>query len=205
MGLFYFRLSVRRHSGEDTMTDPTSPPLLIRAARPTDAEQLAVLINLPRFRHFTLRLPFHTPEEVHSWLERRPAGSPAVVACCGDVIVGSADLRRFDGRRAHVGEVGLGVHDDYAGRGIGSALLAALIEAGERWLGLTRLQLTVFTDNQRAIALYRRFGFEVEGTHRAYAFRDGTLADSYSMARIATASHLGGPPSPPAAAAARSA
>ena len=83
-----------------------------------------------------------------------------------------------------MGEVGLGVHDDYSGRGIGSALLAALIDTGERWLGLTRLQLTVFVDNRRAVALYERFGFAIEGTHRDYAFRDGALVDAHSMARV---------------------
>ena len=41
-----------------------------------------------------------------------------------------------------------------------------------------------FTDNERAIALYRKFGFEIEGTHKAYAFRNGAYADTYAMARV---------------------
>jgi hypothetical protein len=57
----------------------------------------------------------------------------------------------------------------------------------DRWLGLRRLELTCYVDNTPALALYRRFGFEVEGTHRAYALRDGRYVDAYSMAR------LGGP------------
>jgi len=35
-----------------------------------------------------------------------------------------------------------------------------------------------------AIALYEKFGFEVEGTHRRYAFRNGEYVDAYSMARL---------------------
>jgi putative acetyltransferase len=42
----------------------------------------------------------------------------------------------------------------------------------------------VFTDNARAIALYQRFGFRVEGTYRAYALRDGVYADALAMARL---------------------
>jgi hypothetical protein len=38
--------------------------------------------------------------------------------------------------------------------------------------------------NAAAIALYEKFGFEMEGTHRRYAFRDGAYVDAYSMARI---------------------
>ena len=34
------------------------------------------------------------------------------------------------------------------------------------------------------IALYEKFGFEKEGTHRRYAFRGGEYVDAYSMARI---------------------
>jgi L-amino acid N-acyltransferase YncA len=38
--------------------------------------------------------------------------------------------------------------------------------------------------NDIGIALYEKFGFEIEGTHRRYAFRNGEYADAYSMARV---------------------
>ena len=37
---------------------------------------------------------------------------------------------------------------------------------------------------ERAIALYRKFGFETEGTHRCYALRAGRYVDAYAMARL---------------------
>ena len=70
-----------------------------------------------------------------------------------------------------------------ARQGVGTALMAALCEYADRWAGVLRLELNVYTDNLPAIALYRKFGFEVEGTHRGYALRDGVYVDSYSMAR----------------------
>lgn len=78
----------------------------------------------------------------------------------------------------------MGVHDDFLGRGIGSALLAELIGAADDWLAIKRLELTVFTDNTPAIRLYEKFGFEMEGTLRAFAFRHGIYADVFAMARI---------------------
>jgi putative acetyltransferase len=42
----------------------------------------------------------------------------------------------------------------------------------------------VYTDNGAGVALYKKFGFEVEGTHRRYAFRNGAYVDAYSMARL---------------------
>jgi putative acetyltransferase len=77
----------------------------------------------------------------------------------------------------------MAVHDDYTGRGVGSALMQAMIDQADRWLGLKRLELTVWTDNHRAIALYERFGFEREGVLRDYALRDGVFVDALAMAR----------------------
>jgi putative acetyltransferase len=47
-----------------------------------------------------------------------------------------------------------------------------------------RLELNVYVDNEPAIALYRKFGFEIEGTNRAFALRDGVYVDSHAMARL---------------------
>ena len=80
--------------------------------------------------------------------------------------------------------LGLGVHSRHHGRGVGRALLEGLLDLADNWLPVVRLELTVFADNERAIALYRRYGFEVEGTHRAYALRAGRYADVLAMARI---------------------
>jgi putative acetyltransferase len=79
----------------------------------------------------------------------------------------------------------MSVRDDWHHRGVGTALLTAAIDLADNWIGYARLELTVYTDNATALALYRRFGFEIEGTARAYAMRNGTLVDAYMMARLA--------------------
>ena len=70
------------------------------------------------------------------------------------------------------------------GKGVGSALMAALIDYADRWAAVMRIELTVFTDNERAIALYRKFGFVQEGIFRAYGLRDGRFQDVLAMARL---------------------
>jgi putative acetyltransferase len=45
--------------------------------------------------------------------------------------------------------------------------MQALVDQADRWLNYRRLELTGWTDNTRAIALYERFGFEREGVHKA--------------------------------------
>lgn len=162
----------------------TPDGLLIRAAAPGDAEALAAITNLPKYRSGTLRLPYETPEEWRKRIAGKDAGDLLLVAELDDAVVGSAGLHRLTGRRAHAAMIGMGVHDDFHGRGIGRALLAALIEAADRWLGVRRLELTVFVDNTPAIRLYESVGFEAEGTLKAYAFRDGRFADALAMARL---------------------
>ena len=172
----------------DEAVIPKPPPgLLIRAIRPGDAEAVAAMQALPGFRWGTGRLPYPSPDDVRRWIEDKPQANASLVAAMKAEIVGSAGLERFAGRRAHVGSIHMGVHDAWAGQGVVTALLAALVDLADNWLGLRRLELTVYSDNAPALALYRRFGFAEEGRHRAYALRGGTYMDALSMAR------LGGP------------
>ncbi len=156
----------------------------IRAACPSDAEGIAAIANLPGFRAGTLRLPFQSVEETRQWLEKSPPNSTGLVAVLDGQIVGNAGLNRLAGRRIHSGSIGMGVHDDYTGCGIGSALLGALVDIADNWLAIKRLELTVYIDNAPAIGLYEKFGFETEGRLRAFGFRNGEYVDAFTMARL---------------------
>jgi putative acetyltransferase len=78
----------------------------------------------------------------------------------------------------------MAVRDDWQGKGVGTALIEAALDLADNWLNLTRIELGVYTDNAAAFALYKKFGFEIEGTHRRFAFRGGRYVDAYSMARL---------------------
>jgi putative acetyltransferase len=158
--------------------------LLIRAARHDDCEKLATLVNMPGFRAGTLRLPYQTIELTRKWLERQNADALNIVAVLDGEVIGQAGLDRYSGRRAHAAGLVIGVHDDHQGKGIGTALMGEIVDAADNWLGLKRLELTVYTDNAPAIRLYKKFGFEPEGIRRAFAFKAGNYVDALSMARV---------------------
>lgn len=86
-------------------------------------------------------------------------------------------------RRSHVATFGMGVDSNYQGRGVASALMAAMTDLCDNWLRIDRIELTVFVDNAPALSVYRKFGFEIEGTGKNFALRDGQYVDAYYMAR----------------------
>jgi L-phenylalanine/L-methionine N-acetyltransferase len=158
----------------------------IRHAEPGDYEAVRQVLMGPRAVWGTLQLPYPSAEQWRKRLSERPDGLFNLLATVEDEVVGQLGLHTSPQRprRRHVGQLGMAVRDDWQGRGVGSALMQAAVDLADRWLNLLRLELDVYTDNAAAIALYTKFGFVVEGTHRRYAFRDGAYVDSHTMARL---------------------
>jgi len=167
------------------MKKPRRSKIEVRAAELSDVEALTRLFARRNAYSQTLQLPFQSLEVWRNRLITNDDTQITLVASVAGEVVGNLGLTRFTRPgRAHVGEIGMGVRDDWQGKGVGSALLEAALDLADNWLGLRRIELHVHADNARAIALYRKFGFEAEGTHRAYAIRDGAYVDSLSMARL---------------------
>jgi putative acetyltransferase len=166
---------------------PESMPT-VRRARPDDAADFARIMGNPEVYPGLMQLPLAS-EEV--WRARiAEIGAPGrldlqLVAELGGRVVGSAGLHpATQVRRRHAALLGISVEPDVQHRGVGRALMQVMCDYADGWAQLLRLELTVFTDNARAIALYRGFGFRHEGTHRAYAMRNGVYADVHAMARL---------------------
>jgi putative acetyltransferase len=164
-----------------------NPAITIRRAEPEDYAAVQAIYAMPRAQAGTLQLPFPS---LDLWRQRMQAVDPnahVLLACAGGQVVGQLGLYvAANPRRRHVGEIGMGIRDDWQGKGVGTALLGAAIDLADRWLQLRRLELQVYADNAAGIALYTRHGFVEEGRHRDYAFRDGAFVDALSLARLRT-------------------
>jgi len=161
----------------------------IRRANPKDAAAYARIMGDPAVYPGLLQMPYADEESWRARLAESTAPGKIdllLVAERGGEVVGSAGLHPSGPtlRRRHAMFLGISVASAMQGQGVGGALMAALVDYADRWAQVLRLELTVFTDNAPAIALYRRFGFQIEGTHRAYALRDGVYADVHAMARL---------------------
>lgn len=160
--------------------------LHIRRAEPDDSAAIHEIYSCPKAFAGTLQLPYPSLARWRQQLAEPGDDTYNLVAVADGRVVGQFGLHTFPNRprRRHAGTVGMGVHDEWQGQGVGSALMRAGVDLADKWLNLTRLELEVYTDNEPAIRLYERFGFEREGVLRQYAFRDGDYVDAYSMARL---------------------
>jgi len=98
-------------------------------------------------------------------------------------LVANAGLSRVSLREKHNhrAEFGISIIMEYWNRGLGSALLSAIIESAKK-SGYEQLELDVVTENDRAVALYKKFGFETYGTReRSFKLRDESYTSEYLM------------------------
>ena len=99
-------------------------------------------------------------------------------------VVGVASLSVNKSNRVrHSGSIGLMVNKDYHRMGIGRTLMKSIIDIADNWLMLIRIELGAFTDNEKAINLYKSLGFVIEGTKKYAIIRNGKYENEYLMAR----------------------
>lgn len=164
----------------------------IREVSPDDAEELIAyvqaLANEPGLDmplqpdEFTM-----TVEQEREFLADATASenSTFIVAVADGRIVGACNLRGGS-RRAmrHSGSMGISVAKGWRDQGIGNALMTRLVEWARETGIITRIELLVYCRNARAIHLYKKHGFEIEGTRRRAVFQEGQYLDGYTMALL---------------------
>lgn len=171
---------------EHTLRDGRT--LTIRSVVPDDAPALiAYLLAVSTESEFLGYGPGEvsmTVEQEREFLARCGA-TPGAMAMAGvldnDIVTSLTFIPGFKSRTQHVGEVGMSVRRAAWGLGVGTAMARTFLEWARREPSVTKVNLRVRTDNQRALAIYRRFGFSVEGTLRRDICVNGQYFDHYSM------------------------
>jgi putative acetyltransferase len=124
--------------------------IVIRHAEPDDYEAIHRIFSGSRVIEGTLQLPLPCAQMWRKRLSERPESLYALVACVGGEVVEDLGLETYPTlwRRRHVGQIGMAVRDDWQGKGVGTALMEAVLDLADNWLNLTRVELTVYTDNE---------------------------------------------------------
>jgi putative acetyltransferase len=157
----------------------------IRRTEPADAKEIKAIYECPNAYSGTLQLPNPSIEHWEQRITKAPENVYSYVALLNDAVVGNLGfVVEKNPRRRHVATFGMGVKDSVVGQGVGSKLLTTALDLSDNWLNLKRIEITVFIDNTRAVKLYEKFGFKIEGESEAFAFRNGEYVSAYYMARV---------------------
>lgn len=171
---------------------PNGQVLIIRPAAPEDAPELLnyfrqavsetdfLLITVPEAERLTVADEMLYIRSLANSLKHLH-----LLAISGGKIVGAITIKQADMQKeAHIGQLGIAILHQYWTMGIGRRLITAALRWAEQHNELEIIQLSVFSNNERAIQLYRNFGF-LEYGRLLQGFRqpDGTYGDTILMSK----------------------
>jgi len=162
--------------------------LTLRCAEPGDAEQLLAYVNQIAGESENITFgpgEFGLSVEEERVFLQQAAASPTSLYLIAEVAGEIAGTLTFStGKRLrmrHAGEFGMSVLRKYWNFGIGSRMLAYLIEWARQSGTIRKINLRVRVDNLPAIHLYEKFGFVQEGRNTREFYLHGQFVDSYLM------------------------
>ncbi|MCD4686808.1 MAG: GNAT family N-acetyltransferase [Anaerolineae bacterium] len=166
-----------------------SPTVTLRGQRSDDWDNLFGLLNHDDVRYLIDDVPYLSDDEFR---ERYINAADNVHRLIGEIVLPSG-RKRFVGwarvtlrqrRRRHVGVLQLLVHPDHYESDEEDEFLTQVLRFVDDWIGLHRLELVLYTDDARLIALVEPYGFVCEATMQRYALRDGDYHAACMMVRL---------------------
>lgn len=160
----------------------------LRPATLDDAEPIRQIYNLEvTTSTATFDLVPRTLEDQQAWLAARSGAHAVLVAVADGEVIGFGSLSPWRDRPAYSTTVedSVYVHRDHHGRGVGKAVLGALIETGTRH-GFHACMARIVGGHEASIALHASCGFEVVGTEREVGRKFGRWLDVVLMERLLT-------------------
>ena len=177
----------RRPEGGGLEPQVTAPPgVEIRPARPGDARDWIRHVGevAAEARFIRTEQVRWTPREMRRrWRRSWTTDKADLVAVADGRIVGSLSIARENNPvTRHVGSLGMSVDRDWRSKGIGSALMSEAFRWA-RWAGVEKIGLSVYPHNDRAINLYRKYGFVEEGRLSGHSKKSYGYDDEIIMGR----------------------
>ncbi len=175
---------------ENTIIDLNGKELLLRNATEDDAQ---MLLDYLKVTCGETRFLLKEPEEITLTLEQEKdfirkgnesETSTMILGFLDGEYVGNCSLMgKSLIRHKHRASMGIALFQKFTGLGIGTVMIEKLIEIAKK-KGYEQLELEVVANNERAICLYKKMGFEIYGTFKdTMKYPDGTYADEYWMMR----------------------
>jgi len=158
--------------------------IIIRPVKISDAADINEIRRQDGVRENTLGLISETVMKSENFIKNLDENTHMLVAEVKDKVVGVVGLNIMrNPRMKHSASIGIFVRQEFQGNGIGKKLMESILDLSDNWLMLIRVELGVIADNERAIELYKSFGFEIEGKKKYAIIRNGKYVDECVMAR----------------------
>jgi L-amino acid N-acyltransferase YncA len=158
----------------------------LRAAVESDVAEIARIYN-HAIEHTTATFDTEpkTLDDRLAWFRERTDDYPVIVATVGGKVAGWAEIKPVGTRKAYryTVENAIYVDTEYQGKGIGSALLARLIEIAEE-KGFHVILALIVSGNESSVGLHVKHGFEHVGTEREVGWKFGKWLDVLIFERL---------------------
>ena len=162
---------------------PTESPIVIRSITEDDIDGYRKCLDIvAREKKYLGMLQAPRYHETQRFVQNNLRNNwPHLVAVINYLVIGWCDIcpRNVDGYK-HWGTLGIGIHPDHRGKGVGTSLIQTALK-GARRIGLERIELEVYKSNARAIRLYESFGFERFGVRKRGRKFEGEYDDLILM------------------------
>lgn len=174
--------------GSETAPQPPGASVVYRTAEPQDAEALGRYLTRVFTETDYLSQSAEDPPAAAAQLARtiaeaaKGANQLLLLAVDGGAVIGMLRFRGGATRRTcHTGEVGLTVRKAHWGQGVATGLLTRFLNWAAHGRLIRQINLRVRPDNERALTLYRRHGFETTGRMKRELCIDGRFYDHLLM------------------------
>ena len=163
--------------------------MLVRKAINTDAAQIIEVMKNAEQSGYMLYDPGEREVSATGLAKliealNRQIKSGFFVAVENDEVIGYLMIQHEKSNRvSHRAGIAVGVHSESRGKGVGTLLFQHIISWAKD-VELHRLELTVIATNDRAVHLYKKVGFEVEGVKKDSLWVNNEFIDEYYMALL---------------------
>lgn len=158
---------------------------IIRNAHINDFVDISKIRKMPGVIEYILALDNESPEKIKNKIKNiQDMNELWKVVEINGTVIAAAILNKLKGKRSHCANISIIVNPTFHSMGIGSALMDKLLEYCNDTFKVKKVELSVFNNNKKAIRLYKKYGFSIEGIKRQFVLINGKFEDEIFMAKF---------------------